>query len=212
MKQVMGTNASPINPGFLTEPVIKAVFDSMQSAVILLTPDYRIRFFNQTARHSSRLLYGREITIGENFLNFERDGDEEVFQAFKANFQKAVLEKRMITSERGVRYHQSVRWIKSEYTPICDSSSVLGVSLRFIDVTERKQREDQIQRQNEQLRDIAWMQSHLTRQPLATILGLVNILDKKSMTDDNKKIIGMLEETVEKLDLVIRDIVIQANR
>jgi light-regulated signal transduction histidine kinase (bacteriophytochrome) len=88
----------------------------------------------------------------------------------------------------------------------------VGVSLRFIDSTERKEREDQIRRQNEQLRDIAWMQSHLTRQPLATILGLVNILDKKSLTDDNKKIIGMLEETVGKLDQVIRDIVIQANR
>jgi len=212
MKQVMDTNTRTIHPGILTEPVIKAVFDSMQSAMILLAPDYRIRFFNQTARHSSRLLYGREITVGECFLNFEREGDEEAFQAFKENFRKAIHEKRMITSEREIRYHQTMRWIKSEYTPVCDCNTVVGVSLRFIDITERKQHEDQIQRQNEQLRNIAWMQSHLTRQPLATILGLVNILDKKSLTDDNKKIIGMLEKTVEKLDVIIRDMVMQANR
>jgi len=196
----------------MNEQVIKAVFDSMQSGVILLAPDYGILFFNQTARHSSRMLYGREIRVGENFLNFERDEDAETFEAFKQNFKKAINEKRTITSERGISYNRSIRWMKSEYTPVFNGSTLVGVTLRFIDTTERKQREEQIQRQNEQLRDIAWMQSHLTRQPLATILGLVNILDKESLTDDNKKIIGMLEETVEKLDLVIRDIVIQANR
>jgi PAS domain S-box-containing protein len=208
----METMASATPPRLLTEQVIKAVFDSMQSGVILLAPDYRILFFNQTARHSSKMLYGREVGIGENFLDFERDEDEETFKAFKENFKKAIHEKRTITSERGVSYHRSIRWIKSEYTPVCNGSALVGVTLRFIDTTERKEREEQIQRQNEQLRNIAWMQSHLTRQPLATILGLVNILDKKSLTDDNKKIIGMLEETVGKLDLVIRDIVIQANR
>jgi nitrogen-specific signal transduction histidine kinase len=204
--------ASAPSNRLLTEQVIEAVFDSMQSGVILLAPDYRILFFNQTARHSSKMLYGREIRVGENFLNFERDGDEAAFEALKQNFKKAINEKRTIASERGINYHRSTRWIKSEYTPVFHGSSLVGVSLRFIDSTERKEREDQIRRQNEQLRDIAWMQSHLTRQPLATILGLVNILDKKSLTDDNKKIIGMLEETVGKLDQVIRDIVIQANR
>jgi PAS domain S-box-containing protein len=208
----METSASPALPCILTEQVIKAVFNSMHSGVILLSMDYRILFFNETARHSSRMLYGREITTGENFMNFKRDGDEEAFQAFQENFQKSIQERRTITSERGIRYNRSIRWMKSEYTPVYNGNSLVGVSLRFIDATERKQREDQIERQNEQLRDIAWMQSHLTRQPLATIQGLVSILDKKSLTADNLKIIGMLEETVEKLDKVIRDTVIQANR
>ena len=191
---------------------MRALFESMQSAVILLAPDYRVLFFNGTATQSSRMLYGRDIRIGDNFMDFEREGDEAVFHAFKTNFRKAITEKRTISSERGVRYHGASRWLKCEYTPVYDDSSLVGVTLRVIDATERKQRDDQIKRQNEQLRNIAWMQSHVTRQPLATILGLINILDKNSLTDDNRKIVGMLEETVGKLDQVVRDMVILANR
>lgn len=86
-------------------------------------------------------------------------------------------------------------------------------------VTERKreleikiaERTNEIEKQNELLRQISWMQSHQTRQPVATILGLVNIVDKSSLTEDNLEIIGLLEKTAQELDEVIRSTVIKAN-
>jgi signal transduction histidine kinase len=71
--------------------------------------------------------------------------------------------------------------------------------------------ETRTERQANILNHIAWSQSHETRQPLATLLGLINILDKTSLSEDNKKIIGLLEETAHKLELVIRQNVIRAN-
>jgi signal transduction histidine kinase len=85
------------------------------------------------------------------------------------------------------------------------------VALRVVDITERKQKELQIEKQNEQLRQISWIQSHQTRQPIASILGLINILDRETLTDDNREIIAMLEASIDKLDDIIRSIVIRSN-
>jgi light-regulated signal transduction histidine kinase (bacteriophytochrome) len=86
-------------------------------------------------------------------------------------------------------------------------------------VTERKkeleiriaERTNEIEKQNELLKENSWMQSHKTRQPLATILGLVNIIDKSSLTESNLEIIGMLEKIAQEIDEVIRTTVIKAN-
>ena len=102
-------------------------------------------------------------------------------------------------------------WIRSEYTPVYDQGILIGVALRIVDITERKRHEIQIEMQTEILQQISWMQSHQTRQPVATILGLINILEKSSLSDDNRKIVAMLEDTALKLDDVIRDTVIRAN-
>lgn len=45
---------------------------------------------------------------------------------------------------------------------------------------------DAIQAQNQALREIAWMQSHLVRAPVARILGLSNILDEPDLSEEMK--------------------------
>lgn len=190
--------------------VIKAVFDSTQSFIILISPGYRIMFFNKRAQHFSKLLYGKDLQVGDSFMGYKRDGEEEVFRAFHQNFSRA-MEGHRVTSEREMCYHNLILWMRSEYTPVYDEGKIIGVALRVVDITERKQKELQIEKQNEQLRQISWIQSHKTRQPIATILGLVHILDRTTLTEDNRKIIAMLEQTVTQLDTVIRDTVIRAN-
>jgi len=144
-------------------------------------------------------------------MSYKRDGDESIFQAFQENFNKAITTEGLVLSEREVRYHDVVCWFKAEYIPVYDQGKIIGVALRVIDISEQKQKEKQIEKQNEQLWNISWIQSHLTRQPIATILGLIHILDKTSLTEDNREIIRMLEEEIGKLDAVIRDTVIRAN-
>lgn len=191
--------------------IISAIFDSTQSFIILIGLDYNIVFYNKKALDMSKLLYGTDLRIGDNFLNFKRKGDEEIFDVFKDNFMKAVARGTMITCERKMCYHDLDRWIRTEFTPVYDSGAIIGVALRIVDITERKQKEIRIEQQHEQLRQISWIQSHLTRQPISTILGLIGILDKSELSDENLKIITLLEKTVAKLDEVIRSTVIHAN-
>lgn len=194
-----------------SKQIIKAIFDSTLSFIVLLSPDYRIIFFNKRALHTCKLLYGKDLQVGDSFLDFKTLIGEQNFYAFQTNFCKTVAKGVTTQSERKIRHHDVTRWIKADYTPVYDNEKIIAVALRVVDVTERRQKELQIERQNEQLRQISWIQSHKTRQPIATIQGLINILDKTTLTDDNKEIVGMLERTIDKLDAVIQDTVIKAN-
>lgn len=65
-----------------------------------------------------------------------------------------------------------------------------------------------LEHQRELLERIAWTQSHQTRQPVASILGLVSILDKTTLSSENKEIIEMLERVTTQLDNIIRETVL----
>jgi PAS domain S-box-containing protein len=101
--------------------------------------------------------------------------------------------------------------------PIYDrTNNVIGISCFSRDVTERHLHMKMIEKQNDQLRKIAWIQSHEVRAPVANILGLVKLFNHHEPADAiNKKVLGCVEQSAVKLDEVIRKLtshtIIQAN-
>jgi PAS domain S-box-containing protein len=81
------------------------------------------------------------------------------------------------------------------------------------EVNERKQAEEKILAQNEILREIAWHQSHTIRRPVATILGLINLINKEENATEaeKKQYLNYLLETTQELDSVIHTIVEKTN-
>ena len=194
----------------ISRQVLRVIFDNITSAILLVAPDKRIIFVNKHARMGSITTHGREMTEGESILSYQ-NGDIETQEKFKGNFERALQTKSAIVDEREMQFAPLTFWIRTEYTPIFDGDNTIGILLHFHNVTDRKKMESRTERQANILNDIAWSQSHETRQPLATLLGLINILDKKSLTEENKQIIDLLEQTAQKLELVIRQNVIRAN-
>ena len=90
------------------------------------------------------------------------------------------------------------------FNPIYDQQNVIGVNCFLRDITEQQEYLQKIEDQNERLREIAWIQSHQVRAPLASILGLVQLckLDDSS----NAEVIPMLKKSADALDRVIQDI------
>ena len=102
-------------------------------------------------------------------------------------------------------------WINMEIAPVKDSK---GFPTHFIaierDVTERLKSMQAIKEQNIKLRDIAWMQSHEVRGPLARIMGLINLLNSYSLSqkaDGTTELINHLNSSAIELDQVIKGIV-----
>ncbi len=62
-----------------------------------------------------------------------------------------------------------------------------------------------IKKQSLQFRAIAFNQSHIIRQPLANIIGLLNIIDTNALDENNREIIEHVNDQAEKLDTVIKD-------
>lgn len=209
MKEIRSINAQLEQ----SRQVLQAIFDSTQSYIFLVDTQFRIIFFNKKAQEGSLSMHGRELKLGDSILIYTESGNDEMaLLAFRENYDKAVDTRQTVVSEREIYYPSMMSsWIRSEYTPVYDNGILAGVALRIVDITERKRHEIQIEMQTEILQQISWMQSHQTRQPVATILGLINIMEKSSLSDDNRKIVAMLEDTALKLDDVIRDTVIRAN-
>ena len=65
----------------------------------------------------------------------------------------------------------------------------------------------QLGRQHEQLKEIAYLQSHKVRSPVATLMGLVQLIDQKEMNPENKQLINYIKSTTLQLDKVIQKII-----
>ena len=198
----------------LSRQILQAVLDSTLSTVVLVAPDYSILFFNKKAGDESQALYGRALEMGMNILDYTlhdpRVAGRYLFDAFKSDFDRALAGESVVT-ERKVPLPETSRWLRAEYAPVYYQERIIGATLTVTDIDERKRHLLQIERQNELLKHISWVQSHYTRQPVATILGLTSIIEKSTLSEENIRIISMLEATAQKLDEVIRNTVLTAN-
>lgn len=69
-----------------------------------------------------------------------------------------------------------------------------------------------IQTQNKKLKEIAWIQSHVVRAPIARIMGLIQLfVNELTKQNEKKMILQMLMETSLEVDAVLKNIVEKAN-
>lgn len=76
------------------------------------------------------------------------------------------------------------------------------------DITDRLNYVDTIENQNETFREIAWIQSHVMRAPLARLIGLVNLMETeiKDTSIDSINLIEHINTSAAELDQIVRDI------
>lgn len=89
----------------------------------------------------------------------------------------------------------------------CDGK-VTRIIAAMIDLTEALEKMNTIELQGKALKDISWTQSHVVRAPLANLLGLIGLLkDNKEMGLTDDKLIEYIDESAQKIDRIIHDIV-----
>jgi PAS domain S-box-containing protein len=77
----------------------------------------------------------------------------------------------------------------------------------LLDITQQKEYIRRIELQNTKLKEIAWIQSHGVRAPLARIMGLVNIIHSGEAKDETDRILNFILESVGELDTLVREVV-----
>jgi len=91
-----------------------------------------------------------------------------------------------------------------------DSGRIISVIGTNRDITDDVLVHDKIKLQNKVLRDIAFIQSHEVRRPLANILGMIEILQNSGALN-GLEIFDHLVESAQELDIQIKAIVNKAN-
>ena len=100
-------------------------------------------------------------------------------------------------------------WLHFSVTPIAAAGGTFSHWV-FIerDITEQRNRTKAIENQNLQLKEIAWMQSHVVRAPLARMMGFINLIDSnKNQELQNKELLPYVLDSAKELDRIIREIV-----
>ena len=140
-------------------------------------------------------IYPVEI-VDEWNLNYERALNGETF----------TMDYREINPATGKEIYFEVA-----FNPIKLEGRIIGVGCFAHDITDQVLTHQAILDQNEKLRQIASLSSHELRRPVATLMGLVDVLDKEDITNpENKSIINHIDTVANELDNVIRLIVNKA--
>jgi PAS domain S-box-containing protein len=98
-------------------------------------------------------------------------------------------------------------WVNIEFTPLFTADGKPdGYIAIHTDITPRKEKEERISRQNEILKNIAWMSSHELRRPVASILGLIELINDTTDEGDKTEYIKMMQTCTKHLDEIIHNI------
>jgi len=167
--------------------------------------DFKIISANQAFMDTVYRMNG--IRIGPRDYALPKELGAEIIKERQEQYNRALAgETFMAIDERTIEDELVYR--ETNFNPIIDDKgNVIGVSCFSRNVTERRRQLMKIQEQNEKLKEIAWIQSHKVRGPLATILGLSNIFNDDINDPSNEKIIKGIKEEAQKLDEIIKEVV-----
>lgn len=190
------------------ETKLRSFFESSGACHLLIDREMCIMAFNKNMAGFLERMYDVKLKQG---IHVSKILQGPSLESFEGDF-KLALSGRTVTFEREVVYKNAERiwWYVSFEPGYNPDGEIIGISYNATDITERKVNEEKILAQNSSLRQIAHMQSHELRKPVATILGLMEVLklDHASAITTEMK---MLEETTNELDEKIRMIVDMIN-
>ncbi|WP_448702734.1 GAF domain-containing protein [Mucilaginibacter sp. AW1-3] len=186
-----------------SENKLRSFFDSSVSCHFLLDREMRITAFNKTAARFVKTALNIKLKAGI----LMSDHVENVSR-FSRTFNKA-LSGKVVKAEIEVHYKDGPVWWGIVCEPAFDSDGeIIGVSYNATDITEAKNNQKKISDQNELLRNIAFVQSHELRKPVASILGLMYLIKLNNYNADQEDF-NMLENATAELDEKITSIVNQ---
>lgn len=186
---------------------LKAIFDNTGQVIFFLDTQANLLFFNKMAARNAQILHGRELIAGESFKQYFRTNEE--LTGFEQIFEQ-VLQGKSFVMQREF-FHEAFapsRWFRVEYNPVYEEEQIIGVTILLADITDLKKYVSYIEKQNEVLKEIAYIQSHEIRRPVANIIGLLSIFNYDDLNDPfNKEVMDKLHISITQLDEMIHQIV-----
>ena len=193
-----------------TEQNLLATINNTKDQIWSINKTLEIVFCNKSYQQFIFDLAGVTPKPGDYVLG--EWGSESFFNTRKKDYERALAGESFTTFVEEF-YNGSLLHKEISSNPIFDDElNIVGVICIARDISEQKNQFVQIQRQNEKLREIAWIQSHKVRGPVASILGLASLFNYEPHAHENNvEIIEKLRIAAQNLDLIIREVVDKTN-
>ncbi|MDB5017583.1 MAG: domain S-box protein [Mucilaginibacter sp.] len=182
---------------------LRAFFNSSASCHALINKGLKVLDFNNAMAVFTKRFYHKNIEVGKNITSFITPSYKEEFMTHIEN----AFEGKRINKEILMGDGKDTGWWNITFKPIRDEKgNIINVATSATNINDKKQQLVQIKAQNKLLFEIAYIQSHEYRKPVASILGLMNVI-KESNYRSGKKCFILMEKAVKDLDDKIRNVV-----
>ncbi|MGY0038687.1 PAS domain S-box protein [Pedobacter sp. NJ-S-72] len=177
------------------------VVSKVKSGVVIKDTDGKISWVN----HSFEKLSGYTLEELKGKLPREILHGPETSPATK-DFISASLKVNDFFNIEIINYSKSGNpyWVEVNSTSIFDSEDQHSGYIDIVtEITERKKREEQINEQNQALKEIAWINSHEIRKPVASILGLSALAKSTSDIEEKEEYYAKINSCIKEMDEII---------
>ncbi|MEZ5017128.1 MAG: PAS domain-containing protein [Flavipsychrobacter sp.] len=178
---------------------ISALINNTDDLIWSVDRDMKLIYANQAFQNSVSAQIKRTLKQGENLLLSEFD--EEVKKLWEGYYNRALAGETFSIVQEDITAST-----ETTFNPINSSKDeIVGVSCFSRNISERLKHIHEIEKHNKNLEEISWLYSHKVRKHVATILGLVQLMDVDNYANPtNKEIISGIVSSANELDSVIR--------
>jgi PAS domain S-box-containing protein len=183
---------------------LRSVFENTNLSIILLDTNLKVVSWNNNAKHLSVKVLNKKLTKGLSvFSYFPPERSQAIQQSadYASRGQMVSYEILYDFPDRPSEWFD-VKWVNI----VNSNNEYIGIILTLNDITERKNHEAEIKRQNKALKDVAWISSHEIRRPVASIMGLMYLLKLSHDNNEKEELINMVGECANELDKMVHDI------
>ena len=156
-------------------------------------------------------IFGYDLSIYNNTLLTENIHEDDV-ERVKKEVQDAIDDPNKEIYYSEYRYYKANREVINIQHRGIFLRNGEGKAIRSVDtlkdITPHIQRIERIERQNEQLKHIAWTQSHNVRGPLARVIALADLLNlEENLPEGYRQMVKHLADSAAELDEAIKGII-----
>ena len=187
-----------------SELKLKAIFQSSPVTHILIDREMQVLAFNNAAACNILLLNKKVIREGIPLTSVVSTRAADVLTE---HFETAIAGKQVCIEQKISYGVTGTYWWEIELNPVYNhKDEIIGVTLDITNITAKVRDRENIVAQNKALKEIAQLQSHEIRRPVANILGLLDVLESPDAEEYDQCIQYLKAEAVA-LDKKIRQIV-----
>lgn len=186
----------------LVKPFTTVQMGYLPGAVWVVDTDFKILQLNQEAKRIGIIWKGRELNEGSKFH----------FHQQSAHFSKLISNCKSAFSGNSIDFefqsklpnHEIGMW-RVGMRPVYETNGVAkAILIQAFDLFVLNQHLLNLQKENQTLKELALRPSHILRSPLSSMLGLLDLIDKKQLDSENQKYFSYLKPLAKELDHVIR--------
>lgn len=184
------------------ETLFTQLFQSIPMAVVLLDETGKVSEVNKG--FEQMFGYAQDDLQGKNLNDFIVPDD---LRSEGIDLNNLIASNQVVSIE-SIRRHRSGNHINVILygVPVMHDNQAIGIYGVYVDITRRKQVEEELKTRNAELDNFVYKVSHDLRAPLSSVLGLVNLSRLEGNTDNPQEYISLIGEKIQALDHFIGDV------